>query len=124
MAPAWELSQLMALKIAPTQTIRRNAVEKAIRERLPFLASGNLVACSIVLVPSPRYSLPPLKCFAKAGQGFLDISSRKSARASVSTRLPASAPRRFGLASFAIQVCPEPQSLRWRVHVSRFRLLS
>ena len=115
----------MALKIAPTQTIRRNAVEKAIRERLPFLASGNLVACSIVLITLTKVlAYPPLKCFAKAGQGFLDISSRKSARASASTRLPSSAPRRFGLASFAIQVWPEPQSLKWRVHVSRFRLLS
>src|SRR6516165_11980446 len=85
----------MALKIAPTQTIRSNAVEKAIRERLPFLASGNLVACSIGLIPHQGIAYPPLKCFAKAGQGFLDISSRKSARASASTRLPSSAPRRF-----------------------------
>ena len=49
----------MALKIAPTQTIRRNAVEKAIRERLPFLASGNLVACSIVLITLTKVQLTP-----------------------------------------------------------------
>src|SRR6516165_1735058 len=70
----------MALKIAPTQTIRRNAVEKAIRERLPFLASGNLVACSIVLIPSPRYSLPPLEVFRKSrARFFFSISVRERA---------------------------------------------
>src|SRR6516162_954172 len=79
----------MALKIAPTQTIRSNAVEKAIGERLPFLASGNLVACSIVLIPSPRYSLPPLEVFRKSRARFSRYQFAKE-RSGVGFHSPAS----------------------------------